>query len=151
MSDEQLQKIDELTEEIKSLKSLYESEIKREAIERDSQNIRNTEQAEILAKEKQEIAKQVTLATEKQAKSDTEFQQFRNNLLSSVKSIEATSYNNEFSQLNGRLIAIEKNTGITESAKSSSFYADISIMFFLWFIFPAIFMYKSLDWFFSWM
>ena len=145
----------ELLEVTKKLLETYESELERESAERAKQATVDSQQAEILAQEKVEAEKQAELdakaQAEKEAKEKQELIEFRENLIKSVGDVEPIDYTSKFVDLDSRLQTIEKNTKVDESVGNSGFYADVTIIFFLWFIFPAIFAYKSLNWFFSWM
>lgn len=141
----------ELLEITKKLLETYESELERESVERDKQSVVDSKQAEILAKEKVAQEEKETLLNETSELEKQELVEFRANLMKSINKLEPINYTDQFVMLDSRLQTIETNTNVSESIENSSFYADISIMFFLWFIFPAIFMYKALDWFFHWM
>lgn len=140
---------------LKEFYKSYEEEKERESAERAKQATVDSQQAEILAQEKVEAEKQAELdakaQAEKEAKEKQELIEFRENLIKSVGDVEPIDYTSKFVDLDSRLQTIEKNTKVDESVGNSGFYADVTIIFFLWFIFPAIFSYKSLNWFFSWM
>lgn len=141
----------ESLEVLKEFFELYKEELKRESDQRSKQALIDTEQAEILAEEKVKDEKQAEIEAEQAIKEKEELIKFRTNLTSSIDKLAPIDYKSQFDVLDSHLQTIEKNTQSNESIENSSFYADITILFFLWFIFPAIFIYKSLNWFFSWM